>query len=59
QVAQLTIGSNILTLNGAKITMDTKAKVVNGRTVLPLRAVATALGANVAWNEADQTVTVK
>ena len=59
QIAQLTIGSNILTLNGAKITMDTKAKVVNGRTVLPLRAVATALGAKVDWNEADQTVTVK
>jgi len=59
QIAQLTIGSNILTLNGAKITMDTKAQVKDGRTVLPLRAVATALGANVAWNEADQTVTVK
>lgn len=58
QVAQLTIGSNILTLNGAKITMDTKAKVVNGRTVLPLRAVATALGAKVNWNEANQTITV-
>ncbi|WP_458412890.1 copper amine oxidase N-terminal domain-containing protein [Schinkia sp. CFF1] len=59
RIAQLTIGSNILTVNGAQIKMDTKAQVVNGRTVLPLRAVATALGAQVDWNEANQTVTVK
>ncbi|WP_017755438.1 copper amine oxidase N-terminal domain-containing protein [Calidifontibacillus oryziterrae] len=59
RVAQLTIGSNILTVNGAQIPMDVKAKVVDGRTVLPLRAVAQALGAQVDWNEADQTVTVK
>ncbi|WP_458412891.1 copper amine oxidase N-terminal domain-containing protein [Schinkia sp. CFF1] len=59
RIAQLTIGSNILKLNGAQIKMDTKAQIVNGRTVLPLRAVATALGAQVDWNEASQTVTVK
>ena len=59
RIAQLTIGSNVLTVNGAKLTMDTKAKIVDGRTVLPLRAVAQALGAQVDWNEANQTVTVK
>lgn len=59
RVAQVKVGSNVLVVNGANIAMDAAAKVVEGRTVIPVRFVAQALGANVDWNETDQTVTVK
>jgi len=59
RVAQLTIGSNILTVNGVQIPMDVKAAVVDGRTVLPLRYVAQALGAQVDYDEVTKTVSVK
>ncbi|WP_102348287.1 copper amine oxidase N-terminal domain-containing protein [Bacillus sp. Marseille-P3661] len=59
RVVQLTAGSKALKVNGASISMDAAAQVKEGRTVLPVRFVGQALGANVDWNEADQTVTVK
>lgn len=58
RVIGLTIGSNVLTVNGTPIVMDTAAMIKDGRTVLPVRFVAQALGAAVAWDEATQTVTV-
>ncbi|WHH57390.1 copper amine oxidase N-terminal domain-containing protein [Petroclostridium sp. X23] len=58
RVAQMTIGSNILTVNGTAIPMDTAAALENGRTVLPIRFVAQALGAQVGWDEATSTVTI-
>lgn len=59
QTVILTVGSNILKINDENITMDVAPKIVNGRTVLPLRAVAEALGAEVTWNQADQSIVVK
>ena len=58
RVVGLTIGSNVLTVNGTPIIMDTVAMIKDGRTVLPVRFVAQALGAIVTWDEATQTVTV-
>jgi len=58
RVIGLTIGSNVLTVNGTPIVMDTAAMIKDGRTVLPVRFVAQALGAAVTWDEATQTVTV-
>ncbi|NSL52045.1 copper amine oxidase N-terminal domain-containing protein [Calidifontibacillus erzurumensis] len=59
RVVQLTAGSKSLKINGASIAMDAAAQVKDGRVVLPIRFVGQALGANVDWNQADQTVTVK
>ena len=43
--AQMTIGSNILTVNGQTTVMDTAAAVTaEGRTVLPVRFAGQALG---------------
>lgn len=56
---QLTVGSKILKLNGADIPMNVAPEVVDGRTMLPFRFVAQALGAQVDWDEATQTVTMK
>lgn len=59
RIAQVQIGSKTLLVNGVSVQMDTAAAVKNGRTVLPLRFVAQALGADVQWDEATRTVTIK
>jgi hypothetical protein len=52
----LTIGSNILVKNGENIKLDVPAQLVNGRTLVPARAVAESFGAKVDWDEKTQTV---
>ena len=42
--AQMTIGSNILTVNGETVVMDTAAQIKDGRTVLPIRYAGQAIG---------------
>ena len=39
-------------------TIDVPAVSVNGRTMLPLRAVAEALQCNVQWDNSTKTVTI-
>ncbi|APC09541.1 hypothetical protein MTJW_23960 [Moorella thermoacetica] len=57
-VVQLTLGSNIMLINGVAIPMDVNASVINGRTMLPLRWIGQALGATVSWDDTAQTVTI-
>ncbi|MBE7042590.1 MAG: hypothetical protein E7399_03745 [Ruminococcaceae bacterium] len=45
----LTIGSNVMYLNQKPIFLDVPAIQVNGRTLVPARAVAEGLGAEVEW----------
>lgn len=47
----LSIGSNIMTVNGADETLDVAAQIINNKTMLPLRAVSEAVGAEVDWDE--------
>ncbi|MGI9951974.1 copper amine oxidase N-terminal domain-containing protein [Moorellaceae bacterium AZ2] len=58
RVVQVTPGSAILSINGAPVTMDVVAEVVSGRVMVPFRWVAQAFGAQVDWDEANQTVTM-
>ncbi|TEB17725.1 hypothetical protein Psfp_00217 [Pelotomaculum sp. FP] len=59
RVIKLVMNSNIMLINGVPFTMDVAPELVDpGRTMLPLRAVAQALGADVQWDAATQTVTV-
>ena len=58
QVIQLTIGSIIMILDGAPITMDTAPEIAGGRTYLPVAWLAQALGANISWNASMQQVTI-
>ncbi|CEP68470.1 Copper amine oxidase-like, N-terminal [Moorella glycerini] len=55
---QMTIGSNVLKVNGISLTMDVAPEVASGRTMLPFRFIAQALGASVGYDEATQTVTM-
>ena len=54
----LTIGSNVLIKNGTNITLDVPAKIVNGRTLVPVRAIAESFGASVNWNANTRTVII-
>lgn len=45
-------------VDGKYIPSDVAPQIVNGRTFVPLRAISTALGADVRWNGSAQTVTI-
>lgn len=55
-VVECTIGSTTMTINGESKTMDVAPEIVNGRTMLPARYLAEALGATVGWDPATKTV---
>lgn len=54
----LVIGSTNASVNGQAITMDVAPFTIAGRTLVPLRFVAQALGANVDWNSNSETVAI-
>ncbi|MBS2037124.1 copper amine oxidase N-terminal domain-containing protein [bacterium] len=56
QSVQLTLGSNQALVDGRAVTLDSPAATVGGRTMVPLRFVSEALGTEVRWQEATQTV---
>ena len=51
KVVSVVIGENILVENDVEIALDVPAFLEDGRTLLPLRAVAEALDKNVFWDE--------
>jgi translation initiation factor IF-1 len=53
---QLRLGSTQATVNGQTQYLDVPAQVRFGRTLVPLRFVSEAMGANVSWNESQRTV---
>ena len=55
----LTIDSDKLYVNGAVITLDVPAKIVNDRTLVPVRAVSEGLNCSVAWDGASRTVYIE
>ena len=61
---EISIGSSymrVIPVNGLKdgINLDVPALVLNGRTMLPVRAVAEAMGVTVDWNQEEQCVILK
>ncbi len=48
-----------LVVNGEDITAEAQPIIIDGRTLVPARALAEKLGASVEWDGASQTVTVK
>lgn len=54
----LKTGSKSATLNNQKVTLDVPAQEVNGRTLVPVRFVSTALGADVEWRASTRSVHV-
>jgi hypothetical protein len=58
RVVSVTIGSKVMTINGAPVPIDAAPEIVNGRTMLPIRWLATAFGVDVEWDAENQEVTV-
>ena len=58
RVCVIKIGSNVMTVNGAEVVMDTAAFTKDQRTFVPIKFVATALGCTVSWDAATETVTI-
>ncbi|HUW63572.1 MAG TPA: copper amine oxidase N-terminal domain-containing protein [Spirochaetia bacterium] len=60
RTAVFTIGSTTTAVNGQTLTMDLAPFVdpATGRTYVPVRYLAGALGAQVAWDAANQTITL-
>jgi Copper amine oxidase N-terminal domain len=54
----LTIGSTTAVVNGQQQTLDVAPFVIGDRTLVPLRFVAQALGAQVNWDDSSSAVTI-
>lgn len=55
---RLQIGKNFASVNNKKIAMDTAPIIDHGRTMVPVRFISEALGAEVVWDDATKTVTI-
>lgn len=55
---KMTNGEKGFTVNGKEITPDVPQQIIDGRFMLPLRAVAEAIGANVDWDGATSTASI-
>ena len=55
---QLSIGDPRATVNGRTVLLDAPAMILNGSTMVPLRFISEALGADVKWLDATQTVSI-
>ena len=53
----LHLGQTVATVNGAEVTLDAPAQVVGGATMVPLRFVASSLGAEVKYDSGPRQIT--
>ena len=54
----ITADSDVMLVNGEEVQLDVPAKIVNGRTVVPVRAVAEGMTAKVEWDAQTSTVNI-
>jgi hypothetical protein len=55
----LAIGENAATVNGARTPLDVPARIVSGRTLVPIRFVAESLSAAVEWDASRRVVAIR
>ena len=48
-----------MTVNGEEKMLDVPAKIVDGRTLVPVRACAESFGLKVEWNDTTKTVKIR
>ena len=54
---RFSVGDSTLSINGEEVTVTTPY-VVEGTTLVPVRVITEAFGAEVSWNDAEQSVTI-
>lgn len=57
-IIKLTIDQATAYKNGNEVKLEVAAKIINGRTLVPLRFVSEAIGATVNWNETTRLITI-
>jgi len=57
-IITMQIGNAAIIVNGEAITLDVSPLIVDGRTLVPVRAVAEGLNADVEWNAGTRTVMI-
>ncbi|WP_099190757.1 stalk domain-containing protein [Tepidibacter mesophilus] len=55
----LTVDSNYGVKNGEKIQLETPAKIINGKTMVPLRFIGESLNASILWDDKTKTISIK
>lgn len=58
-IVELKVGEDKATINGAEAKLDAPAQIINSRTMVPLRFIAEALGADVEWIEKERKVVIR
>ncbi|HEX7056200.1 MAG TPA: stalk domain-containing protein [Bacilli bacterium] len=56
---QMWIGQEDLIIDGKRVTADAPPRVMNGRSMLPLRLISESLGWKVGWDNATKSVTLE
>ena len=57
-VVVMTIGQNIMKVNGERVALDVPPQIMSDRTMVPARAAAEALDARVLWNPSENKVSI-
>lgn len=57
-VVNIQINKNTMTKNGESIVLDVPAQLIEGRTLVPVRAVSECFGADVSWNNDTRSVII-
>ncbi len=58
KVVVLTIDSKTASVNGIETTIDVPAKIIDGRTLIPVRFVTESIGCSVEWDDVNRTVII-
>ena len=58
-VIELIVDSNKMIVNGKEVTIDVPAIIKNGRTMLPVRAIATAFDCECDWYDKERKVVIR
>lgn len=58
RVVEITLDKSQMRVNGTAVQLDAPARILDGRTLIPLRAVASALGSTVTWGDEDRMVVI-
>jgi len=55
-IVVMQVGNPVITVNGNSVTLDVPPLIIDGRTLVPARAVAESFGVDVQWNPSTRTV---
>ncbi len=57
-IMKITVGQDNMTVNEATIPLDSPACIIEGRTLVPIRAITESFGLAVNWNDETKTVSI-